>query len=633
MPSILILALLAPLAVGDTSPVDLPTPHGRFIILDPHAATSLASRVNDDLASKQHVFPPPTPGFLLTNRVLVRTGQASALKHAAASLGAAAPKPLPGLPGWFVVTKPSVAGAIEAASALALDPRFIVELDLERPRSLRSPNDPLYPQQWHLHQASFPHAGANLEPAWALGHTGAGIVIGICESGFQTTHPDLAANFNPEASQPGGINDNHATSCAGVAAAVAGNGIGGVGAAYGAGLSSLLIGQASKTAAAFLFRNDLNDIKSNSWGPPDNGLLHDWSAVERDAIAQSIATGREGKGEVFVWAAGNGGPGDRVDYDPYAASRFTIAVGAIDADDDAAWYNERGASMLVVAHSSGQSPNPGITTTKNNSGYTSNFGGTSSAAPLAAGVIALVLEAAPDLTWRDVQHILVRSARPCDPSHPSWTTNAAGYAVSEAYGFGAIDAHAAVLLARTWSPVADELSADSGLISVDSPIPDNDPVGLTRAIVLQQALRAESVELILNVQTPFVGDLTITLTSPLGTVSVLSETRDDARDNLVDRVFTSVRHWDEPAAGTWTVTLADASPDDLAFWQDVRLIVHGTSDCAPDCERDGDLDVFDYLCFLGKFAAQDPYADCEGDGDWDVFDFLCFQSQYAAGCN
>ncbi len=54
--------------------------------------------------------------------------------------------------------------------------------------------------------------------------------------------------------------------------------------------------------------------------------------------------------------------------------------------------------------------------------------------------------------------------------------------------------------------------------------------------------------------------------------------------------------------------------------------------CGADCEGDGDLDVFDYLCFLGRYAVQDPYADCEGDGDWDVFDFLCFQGLFAAGC-
>ncbi len=55
--------------------------------------------------------------------------------------------------------------------------------------------------------------------------------------------------------------------------------------------------------------------------------------------------------------------------------------------------------------------------------------------------------------------------------------------------------------------------------------------------------------------------------------------------------------------------------------------------CYPDCEEDGDLDIFDFLCFQGEFANQTKYADCEGDGDWDVFDFLCFQGQFANGCD
>ena len=54
--------------------------------------------------------------------------------------------------------------------------------------------------------------------------------------------------------------------------------------------------------------------------------------------------------------------------------------------------------------------------------------------------------------------------------------------------------------------------------------------------------------------------------------------------------------------------------------------------CYADCEGDGDLDVFDFLCFQGRYAALDPYADCEGDGDWDIFDYLCFLDQFAAGC-
>ena len=61
--------------------------------------------------------------------------------------------------------------------------------------------------------------------------------------------------------------------------------------------------------------------------------------------------------------------------------------------------------------------------------------------------------------------------------------------------------------------------------------------------------------------------------------------------------------------------------------------IYGESLCYPDCEGDGDLDLFDYLCFQGLFANQDPYADCEKDGDWDLFDYLCFQGSFASGCD
>ena len=54
--------------------------------------------------------------------------------------------------------------------------------------------------------------------------------------------------------------------------------------------------------------------------------------------------------------------------------------------------------------------------------------------------------------------------------------------------------------------------------------------------------------------------------------------------------------------------------------------------CYADCEGDGDLDIFDYLCFLNEFTNQTAYADCENDGDWDLFDYLCFQGLFANGC-
>ena len=84
----------------------------------------------------------------------------------------------------------------------------------------------------------------------------------------------------------------------------------------------------------------------------------------------------------------------------------------------------------------------------------SSFNGTSSAAPVVSGVVSLMLEANPDLTWRDVKHILAQTSSQVDSSfvavdvdgqtYHRWVNNAAGYKFHNWYGFGRIDASAAV---------------------------------------------------------------------------------------------------------------------------------------------------------------------------------------------
>ncbi len=89
----------------------------------------------------------------------------------------------------------------------------------------------------------------------------------------------------------------------------------------------------------------------------------------------------------------------------------------------------------------------------------------------------------------------------------------------------------------------------------------------------------------------------------------------------------------------WSITPAAAAVEIVGNYSQGAYVMMDDlewsqgSTCYPDCEEDGDLDVFDFLCFQGAYANQDPYADCEKDGDWDVFDFLCFQGQFANGCN
>lgn len=629
---------------GTTSPerlIAVRAGEGRepFLVADPDSAVSPARRDNTDLIDKRGRTPAPRPGYTVFARVVVPAADAVELTERVRQAGVRAKvHPHPSVRGFWLVECDTVSEAARLADALAADPRYTdAAVDIERPHVLRDlPTDPDFAQQWFLRNTVTPAADLNVEDAWSAGVTGLGVTVGIVEGGWQVTHPDIAANYDEGASMTGGSSTSHSTSCAGLVGARANNGAGGVGVAFNAHVSKLIYGNDVATANAFAYRNDLNDVKSNSWGLGDDGTLQAMSPVERAAIEQGVTSGRDGLGTVFCWAAGNGGDEDRMDYDPYASSRHTIAIGAIGDHDTHAPYSERGSSLLVVTHSSGNERF--VFTTANQSGYNASFGGTSAACPIGAGVVALLLEANPDLTVRDVQHVLVNSARRCDPASASWTTNGAGRAISYDYGFGALDAGAAVTLARNWTPVAPVQPFDSGVVAVNAAIPDNNAAGLTRTIWVPPGLRIEHVELVMNATTTYAGDLYITLTSPSATPSVLAENRDDPQDNLNDYLFTTVRCWGEEAGGIWTVRVSDRGPLDLATWNSFRLRIYGTPSGPTPCgvadlaEPIGQLNFFDVSAYLALYAAGDPDADLHADGQINFFDVGAFLLSYNAGC-
>src|SRR5690606_22059843 len=193
-------------------------------------------------------------------------------------------------------------------------------------------------------------------------------------------------------------------------------------------------------ASALSYQRQVIDIYNNSWGPSDSGtVLGGPGPLTSEALADSIANGRGGLGSIYVWAGGNGAEyGDNVNADGYANSRYTIAVAASTNYGTRASYSEYGSPLLVNAPSHGGSA--AITTTAYGStGCNTSFGGTSSAAPLVAGVVALMLEANPSLTWRDVQHILVQTAEKNAPGDSGWFNNGAGLHFNHAFGFGRVD--------------------------------------------------------------------------------------------------------------------------------------------------------------------------------------------------
>lgn len=314
--------------------------------------------------------------------------------------------------------------------------------------------------------------------------------------------------------------------CAGATAAST-NEFCGVGVAFEASVSGLRIlgGPSSDAmeAQALTYMYHGNHIYSSSWGPTDNGLtLEGPGPLTKAALADGITRGRGGKGSVYIWAAGNGARfGDNCNYDGYASSRYVLTVGAVNHFGKHAYYSEPCAAIIVSAPSSGKDL-VGITTTDMNNDCTNDFTGTSASAPLVAGVAALMLAANGNLTWRDVHHIMAQTARINDPYDSDWSRNGGGLLVNHKYGFGVVDAHSAVVLAKSWQPVGKELSFASPVIEVHAPIPDNSHQPVVSVYHVDEDIILEHVEIVFTASHPYRSDLRVVLTSPKNTKSVLS---------------------------------------------------------------------------------------------------------------
>lgn len=507
------------------------------------------------------------------------------------------------------------------------------ERDYEYNRVLKNLNDPLLSNQWHLNNTGQGGGAGGIDvkafAAWTLGYTGEDVQICIVDDGVDYLHEDLNANFdlslswdfNDNEQDPRGVNgDNHGTACAGVAAAIGGNTIGVSGAAPDANLSAirLIAGpvSASTEAEALTFGLNGNHISSNSWGPADSGVYHDMSLIVKDALAEGGTNGRGGLGTIYSWAAGNGrASNDNVNYDQFASSIYTIAVGAHGNDGLVSWYSEPGASMLVTAPSDGGTLE--ITTTDltgsdgyNNTNYTNDFGGTSSACPLASGVIALMLDANPNLTWRDVQHLLVENGVKIDAANADWTINGAGYDVNHNYGFGSLDAAALCQAAATWQNVDAGISDTLALTTLNQAIPDNVAgQNVSTDITVVKDIKIEHVELVVEFTHTYAGDLEFVLIAPNGATSTLAETRNvgQALSNY-QHTFMTVRNWGESSLGDWTVQVTDNADQDVGILHDVQLIIHGVDETQPsNC-------LPNYAGANSLFGTQVGDADYETDG-------------------
>jgi subtilisin-like proprotein convertase family protein len=408
-------------------------------------------------------------------------------------------RPLIGTPDQFVATVAAGAGrnALAVTDSLAHDAR----LNWSAPnfyqdwQTFFTPNDPVFPEQWHLNntgQHGTPNADVDAPEAWNVVQGGSPtVIIAVVDTGMEYTHPDLAPNLaintgeianngidddgngyiddrngwdftsNDNTPTATGVGNDHATAVAGVAAARGENNLGVAGIAYksrilpvrifgdtggatsDANLASAVYYAAGRTADGMgTWRGA--DIENNSWG--GNGLF---SQAIQDAFTWASNQGRGGKGVISFISSGNSGI-PSIAFPSVLAGTLSgvISVGASNDLNQQSFYSQFGPQLDFLSPSDGGTF--GIVTTDrqgangyNPGNYTvgGEFGGTSSASPLAAGIGALVLARDPNLTASQVRGLMRNTTDLIDPANARYDAST-GFSLR--FGYGKVNAFGAV---------------------------------------------------------------------------------------------------------------------------------------------------------------------------------------------
>ena len=418
------------------------------------------------------------------------------------------------------------------------------------------------------------------------GYTGKGIRIAVSDTGVEITHEDLVdnmlkgehRNYGLEGSSWIGdpqVSDGHGTSVAGLIGAVGGNGMGSRGVAYGAQIAGFRFLDMKISLSKYIDQANGNfDIFNYSYGYYT--CVYRWYvSAYVDQLKYGVTNLRGGKGAIYVMSSGNDWL-ERLSYcdssiSPYSYAEkdryfgnstlyglhnfpWMIVVGAFNADGVRAYYSRPGSSLWISApagrggnvkpamitvdltgcdhgYSNAEkgrnSFNRGEVNLNSNCNYTSTFNGTSAAAPVVSGIIALILEANANLTWRDVKYILASTADQLESGigntehfytgrklagHiylPDWITNTAGFKFHNYYGFGGINADASVAMAENYTSslgvFMESAWTDSGALSLN--VPDASATGLSHSINITGDMTIEAVQIEVSATHPRVSDL------------------------------------------------------------------------------------------------------------------------------
>ncbi|CAJ1939103.1 unnamed protein product [Cylindrotheca closterium] len=303
-------------------------------------------------------------------------------------------------------------------------------------------------------------------------------------------------------------------------------------------------------------------------------------ATLRSSVEKGGTLGRNEKGVIYVYASGNNFyDGDNSNFENLG--RFPILVGAVGKDGQHSSYSTGGSSVLLTAPAGDFDDVDRQTVARAGGGCELAGDGTSYSSPIVSGVIALMLQVNPDLTWRDVQGILATTSEPVTHTvfqDETQMRNGAGLVHSNLYGFGIVNAMAAVTAAETWENYGPERLVTAQVNNLDLTITDdaNTPIS-TRLEITNAPIFVENVEIKLRIQHLTRGHLQITLTSPDGTVSELTPGFIPENGQDAEWILRTVKSWGESPEGTWTLSIVDKVPGDLSNCADkaVRIMERG----------------------------------------------------------
>jgi subtilisin family serine protease/subtilisin-like proprotein convertase family protein len=456
--------------------------------------------------------------------------------------------------------------------------------------------DPLYEKQWYLYE----QFGINITPVWKE-YLGDGVSIAVVDSGIEASHPDLVENIDlvrslryvDGSSDPtptsaelsdSSVDGSHGTAVAGIISA-SHNDIGIIGIAPNATLVGLnVFSRPDDSAFEDAMKQDV-DISSNSWGIDLSTNLVDDRVVLEAIISKMLS-----KPTIYTFAAGN--DGSNSGFSSVLNSRYTLVVGASTREGKIARYSNHGTNVLCVAPG-GESQK--IVTTdlignsygydvdgdhfdifeNQNYEYSDYFSGTSAAVPMVSAVVALMLEANPNLGYRDVRYILEHTSRQIDKTDDSWMQNGAGLWVSNYFGYGLVDAQKAVDMAKTFKTLPSEIKIQKEIKKANISIPDDDSKSVELVFDIDEDIVIEHVSLQVSTQHSQNGDLKIKLISPSKTEAILSDGDTQIKDDFSPWEFGVLSFVDEKSQGIWKLQVSDLQQGHIGDLKSAKLTIHG----------------------------------------------------------